>query len=117
MKITQDDITGPMARDLRKQRGMTQAQFWNPVGVQQSVACRYESGADMPDAVRILLVATYVGGLTINTSSSDGVADLARLGSIQSNFKAASAIARKATRDLDSAAKDIGEARAALQSI
>ena len=117
MKITQDDITGPMARDLRKQRGMTQKQFWNPVGVQQSVGTRYEQGAPMPEPVRILLASVYVGGLTIDARTADGMADLARLSSLQSNFKAASALARKATRDLDSAAKDIGEARAALQSI
>ena len=38
--LTEDQITGPVARKMRKFMGLTQKAFWNPVGVQQSVACR-----------------------------------------------------------------------------
>ena len=117
MLLTEHDITGSAARTLREAAGLTQTAFWEPVGVKQSVGCRYESDISIPHAVRILLVATYIGGIKINAGTGDGVAELVRIGAIQSNFKAASALARKATRDLDSAAKDIGEARSMLASV
>ena len=83
--LTEDQITGPVARKMRQDMGLTQKAFWNPVGVQQSVACRYEldAGADIPQAVRILIVARYISGLRIAASTPNEVASLSKLGEAQ----------------------------------
>lgn len=117
MKITENTITGPIARDLREKAGMTQAQFWKPLGVQQSVGCRYESDMPIPNAVRILLVATYVAGMSIDTTTDDGVAALERLGTLQAKDRDLKKSAARAIRALDSAAAEIAGARDTIQSI
>lgn len=44
----------------RKKRKMTQAQFWNRLGITQSGGSRYESGArPMPKPVQILFTLAY----------------------------------------------------------
>ena len=116
--MTQDQITGPVTREMRVKLGMTQKDFWAPAGVQQSVACRYETGdVAIPKSVRILLVAHYIAGLNIDASTKAGIAELAKLGAIQSSFKTASSEARRALRDLHSASKSIEQAQASLGKI
>lgn len=118
MQLTDLDITGAVARQLREAEGLTQAGFWEPLGVQQSVSSRYESGDNpIPHAVRILLVATYVCGLSLDTRTAESVTALTRLGEIQANAKVAKAAARQARRNLDDAGKNIGEAHAALAHV
>ncbi len=117
MKITENTVTGPVARQLREKAGMTQAQFWKPLGVQQSVGCRYESDMPIPKAVRILIVATYVAGLKIDTATTDGVAALESLGTIQAKDRDLKKSAARAMRALDSAAAEIAGARETIQSI
>lgn len=59
--ITERDITAAKARELQEQSGLSQTAFWNAVGVQQSVGCRYQAGqTKIPKPVRMLIVATYV---------------------------------------------------------
>jgi transcriptional regulator with XRE-family HTH domain len=48
------------ARELRQRRGMTQDQFWKPLGVTQSAGSRYESGRGIPASVRELLRLAHV---------------------------------------------------------
>jgi transcriptional regulator with XRE-family HTH domain len=60
--MKEHEITGAKAKELRIERGMTQKEFWVPVGVQQSVGARYESGARIPQPTRILIESTYMGG-------------------------------------------------------
>lgn len=97
MKLTEKDINGPVAREMRKQRGMTQKEFWGPVGVQQSVAARYEAGATIPHAARLMIVAAYCGGKPVAVPHASAV--------------------KKARVALEAAAKQISEAHAALASI
>lgn len=59
--MKEQEMTGPKARELRIERDMTQKEFWGPVGVQQSVAARYEAGGRVPRSVRILILTTYLG--------------------------------------------------------
>jgi hypothetical protein len=61
--MNEHEITGAKARELRIERGMTQTEFWVPVGVQQSVGARYEkSSMKIPQPTRILIESTYMGG-------------------------------------------------------
>ena len=117
MNLTEQDITGPIARKLREEFGMTQTAFWRPLGVKQSVSCRYEQGVDIPQAVRILLVAHYVGGVKIDAATPEGVAELTLLGAIQSKHNQAKAIAGTVRTDLAKAMKSLQVAADALQSI
>ena len=96
---------------------MTQADFWGAVGVKQSVGARYEQDVPIPQAVRILLVANYVGGVKIDAATPEGVAELARLGSIQSKRSSAKAIAGSVRTDLSKAIQKLEGARDALQSL
>lgn len=117
MKLTEKDITGPVAREIREKAGLTQSQFWKPIGVQQSVGCRYEKDMPIPQSVRILIVANYVAGVKIDTATSEGVADLERLGNMQAKDRDLKKSAARAMRALDSAAAEIAGARETIQSI
>lgn len=117
MKLTEKDITGPVAKELRERAGLSQAAFWNPVGVQQSVACRYEQGGRVPKAVRILIVARYVSGVVIDASTHTSVADLARLGEIQSKAIDAKSVARTASAEIGKAVKSLTDAQTALSNV
>lgn len=47
-------------RDIRKQLGMNQIEFWSQVGVTQSGGSRYEAGRNMPNPVRELVRLVHV---------------------------------------------------------
>jgi len=118
MKITEKDITGPAAKQLRESLKLSQSAFWNPLGVHQSSACKYEAGqAKIPKAVRILVVATYVAGMQIDATSSDGVDALHRLGNIQSKDRDLKKSAARALRAIDAASAELAGARESIQSI
>lgn len=47
-------------RDIRKQLGMNQFDFWSQVGVTQSGGSRYEAGRNMPKPVRELVRLVHI---------------------------------------------------------
>lgn len=47
-------------REIRKNLGMNQMEFWQKIGVTQSGGSRYESGRNMPKPVRELLRLVHV---------------------------------------------------------
>lgn len=51
--------TGQEAKELRRKLRMNQSEFWSRLGTTQSGGSRYESGRDLPEAVRVLLNMTY----------------------------------------------------------
>lgn len=59
------------AKELRLQLGLTQADFWMPVGVSQSGGSRYESGRKLPAATSALLHLVHIEGLDINQLNGD----------------------------------------------
>ena len=59
MSTNFDTVTGAKALEIRRQRGLNQAQFWAPIGVTQSGGSRYESGRTIPKPVRLLLSIAY----------------------------------------------------------
>jgi len=117
MTLTEKNITGAIARKLREESGLTQRDFWEPLGVKQSVGCRYESDIPIPQAVRILLVAHYISGVKIDAATPSGVAELSRLGAIQSKHSQAKAMAGTLRADLTKAIKNLESARDALQTL
>lgn len=58
-------------KELRIQLGLTQADFWAPVGISQSGGSRYESGRKLPAATSALLHLVHIEGLTINELKGD----------------------------------------------
>lgn len=118
MNPTEKEMTGLAARQLREARGMTQSAFWGPVGVLQSVGARYEQGsAKIPRSVRILLVANYVAGLTVDATTEEAVAGLAKLAAIQASFKEVKSSAASARADLAKASKSIQAASERLAAV
>lgn len=110
MILTEKEVTGDVSHDLRRQAGLSQKAFWKPLGVTQSTGCRYESGdLPLPPSVRILLVAVYVCGLSIDAATPDGVEALARLASLQN--------VSRASQSLNKAADLINKAQAGLERI
>lgn len=77
--LTEKDITPETAKFLRSRLRMSQAKFWPPVGAPQSSGSNYESGREIPHAVRILVFCIYVAGLKIDASTPEGTARLFRL--------------------------------------
>lgn len=53
-----DGILNP--REIRRQLGLNQQQFWTPIGVTQSGGSRYETGRNMPKPVRELLRLVHI---------------------------------------------------------
>ena len=47
-------------REIRRQLGLNQQEFWTRIGVTQSGGSRYESGRSMPKPVRELLRLVHV---------------------------------------------------------
>lgn len=54
-------------RDIRRQRGLNQQEFWGRVGVTQSGGSRYESGRSMPKPVRELVRLVHVEQIDLAT--------------------------------------------------
>ena len=52
-------------RNIRKQLGVNQQQFWSKVGVTQSAGSRYEGGRAMPKPVRELVRLVHVEGIDL----------------------------------------------------
>jgi predicted transcriptional regulator len=46
--------------ELRQQLGITQTEFWRPIGVTQSAGSRYENGRGIPKPVHELVRVRYV---------------------------------------------------------
>ncbi|QLI82805.1 helix-turn-helix domain-containing protein [Chitinibacter fontanus] len=54
-------------KQIRKQLGLNQQEFWSQIGVTQSGGSRYESGRAMPKPVRELLRVVHVEGIDLAT--------------------------------------------------
>lgn len=50
---------------LRIKLGLTQGEFWAPVGVSQSGGSRYESGRKLPAAISTLLHLVHIEGIDL----------------------------------------------------
>ena len=58
-------------KELRNQLGLTQSEFWAPVGVSQSGGSRYESGRKLPPAISALLHLVHIEGLNVTDIRGD----------------------------------------------
>lgn len=53
-------------REIRRQLGLNQQEFWNRIGVTQSGGSRYESGRDIPKPVRELLRLVHIEQIALS---------------------------------------------------
>lgn len=67
-----DAIENP--REIRKKLGMNQQEFWGQIGVTQSGGSRYESGRNIPKAVRELLRLVHIEKVNLAKISGDDLA-------------------------------------------
>lgn len=111
--LTEKDITNEKARELRKSLNLSQAAFWSPIGVLQSVGARYEDDVRIPRSVRILIVTKYCAGLQIDAGTESGVKEIARLASIQTGGVAV----KDAFQALSKASDLINKAQASLEKL
>jgi transcriptional regulator with XRE-family HTH domain len=82
--LSEHDVTGAAARELRKAAGLSQEQFWSRVGVSQASGCRYErQTAEIPPPVRILIAAVHVASLNLDASTPQALQRLKALGAMQ----------------------------------
>lgn len=58
-------------KELRIQLGLTQADFWSPVGVSQSGGSRYESGRKLPASISALLHLVHIEGVDLSQVCGD----------------------------------------------
>lgn len=74
--MTEKDITGGVARDLRNQLGLTQDAFWGPIYRQRKQASDYErvfADKQLPDIVRMIIFIRYYLGFDYDISTPEGV--------------------------------------------
>src|SRR5574343_138799 len=55
------------AKALRIKLGLTQSEFWGPVGVSQSGGSRYESGRKLPVSISTLLYLVHIEHIDLAT--------------------------------------------------
>ena len=60
-------------RELRVKLGLTQAEFWAPVGVSQSGGSRYESGRKLPVSISTLLHLVHIEQIDMSDLYGDQV--------------------------------------------
>lgn len=60
-------------RALRVKLGLTQSEFWAPVGVSQSGGSRYESGRKLPVSISTLLYLVHIEQIDLGTLQGDTV--------------------------------------------
>lgn len=109
MKLTEKQVTADVARAMRESLGLSQSAFWEPLGVLQSVGCKYEQDVKIPRSVRILLVTTYGAGLKLDTATPEGVEAIEKLAALQNVGNASKALA--------TASEHINKAQASLGRI
>lgn len=83
MQITSEkDITPEAAKSLREKAGMTQKEFWENVGSNQSSGHWFENGKrkSIPRPLRILLFLRYVAGIALNVSDPQDASIAVALG-------------------------------------
>jgi transcriptional regulator with XRE-family HTH domain len=61
------------AREIRRDLGLNQSQFWSQIGVTQSGGSRYESGRNMPRPVQTLLRLVHVEQVDISKIKKDDI--------------------------------------------
>jgi transcriptional regulator with XRE-family HTH domain len=66
-------------KEIRKNLGLNQQEFWSQIGVTQSGGSRYESGRTMPKPVRELLRVVHVEGIDLATLKSEEIKALVLL--------------------------------------
>jgi len=64
-----NDIPNP--KEIRQKLGLNQQEFWSKVGVTQSGGSRYESGREIPKAVRELLRLVHVEHIDLTKIKRD----------------------------------------------
>ena len=64
-------LTGSVVRALREKLDMNQGEFWRSVAASGPSGCRYESGEDIPRAIRRLIYLTYIAHLPTDTSTTE----------------------------------------------
>ena len=52
-------------KELRSKLGLTQGEFWAPVGVSQSGGSRYEAGRKLPVSISTLLQLVHIEGIDL----------------------------------------------------
>ena len=58
-------------KELRALLGLTQSDFWSPVGVSQSGGSRYESGRKLPAAISTLLHLIHIERIDLSLLKGD----------------------------------------------
>jgi len=53
-------------KELRNKLGLTQGEFWAPVGVSQSGGSRYETGRKLPASISTLLHLVHIEGIDLS---------------------------------------------------
>ena len=73
-QIDAKSVTAPLKgalsqppKELRNKLGLTQGEFWSPVGVSQSGGSRYETGRKLPAAISTLLHLVHIEGIDLST--------------------------------------------------
>lgn len=98
------DITGPVAKLLRKRAKLAQDTFWSSVGLSQASGCLCERGKThaISEPVRMLIYTIYVAGVSLDPNTPAGTEQLDRLAQLQ----AAAEKTRKPRKKVAPAAAD-----------
>jgi DNA-binding transcriptional regulator YiaG len=62
-------LKGPLSqppKEIRNRLGLTQNEFWSPVGVSQSGGSRYETGRKLPASISTLLHLVHIEGIDLS---------------------------------------------------
>lgn len=105
------DIDGDLARKLRLELGMYQADFWGELGIKRETGSNYEKRGRIPEPVQRLLFMRYFAGIPVNGPTEE----LARLGQALNSLLASKGKLIESSAALSIAQEQITEAIQIIQ--
>lgn len=87
---TENDITAAVAKQLREEAGLTQAEFWTGVGSNQSSGHWFEGGRrkSIPRPIRMLIFLRHVAKMPVNVGELGGAQEAIEAGEVVAALRA-----------------------------
>lgn len=93
------EITGHVARKIRQELGLSQAEFWGAIGIRRETGNNYERRGRLTEPVRLLVFAHYIAGIPVND-----LQELRRVGAVAKAMREAGARLSEAAESVSQAA-------------